>query len=332
AGSGEAEGTVAPLPAAGGRAAALEARLLAAALLQRAARSDQAEAQLAAASRARGRRGPATLRARGWYAEALRRSHAGDPRGAVRATRAGVRLLETYQTALGATDLRARASGHRAALAGLGLRLALAEGSPRGVFEWAERGKASHLLLPPLRPPDDPELADLLAQLRTTVPEVNESARTTAPVAGRLARLGHRQVALERAVRDRARRRPGEPAARPAGPVRPAELTATLADCALVEYFPLDGTIQAISLVAGRVRVRPVAPADRVQDLLDRVPFALRRLIYRDRRDGHRAAESAAIKLLRHAADNLDRLLVRPPAELGDRPLLLVPTRALQSL
>src|SRR5262249_6111413 len=157
-----------------------------------------------------------------------------------------------------------------------------------------------HLLLPPPRPPDDPELADLLARLRSTVLEISKSARTAEPAAGRLARLGHRQVVLERAVRDRVRRRPREPAARPARPVRPAGLTAALAGCALLEYFSLDGTVHAVSLVAGRLRVRPLAPADRVQDLLDRVPFALRRLIHRDRRDVHQPTDSAAITLLRH--------------------------------
>ena len=114
--------------------------------------------------------GPAMLRARGWYAEALARDDAGNPRGARTAIRAGLRLLDEHRAVLGATDVRAHAAGHRTALAELGLRIALRSGAPREVLEWAERGRATGLLMQRSgRPPDDPETADVVAALRGTV-------------------------------------------------------------------------------------------------------------------------------------------------------------------
>src|SRR4051794_2686837 len=80
-----------------------------------------------------------------------------------------------HRAALGATDMRARAAGHRTELAELGLRLALDEGRPRQAFAWAERGRATDLSFPrPPRPPEEPEVAQALAELRGIVVRVNE--------------------------------------------------------------------------------------------------------------------------------------------------------------
>ena len=148
------------------------------------------------------------LRARGWYAEALRRDDAGNPRGARAAIRAGLRLLDEHRAVLGAIDVRAHAAGHRTALAELGLRIALRSGRPRDVLEWAERGRATGLLMQRSgRPPDDPEAAEVLAALRGTVLEINELHG-----AGRGEEAGPllaRQTALERRIRERSLHRGG---------------------------------------------------------------------------------------------------------------------------
>jgi tetratricopeptide (TPR) repeat protein len=316
------------LTAARWPAAALDAHLVAGRLLLARSEAERGRAHLAAAALARRRRGPATLRARGWYAEALRRSSLGDVAGAGRAIRAGLSVLDTHHAALGATDLRARAAGHRAELVQLGLRQAVGGSRPRQVFEWAETGRASHLLMPPLRPPDDPELAAALARLRATAFQGAEIARTEGSVA-EMARLERRQAALERAVRERTWRRRGDAAAGAGTPVKPAPLARALAGRALVEFVELDGTLWALTAVDGRIRLHRLGPAEQVGDLLDRILFALRMLV---RAAGAADDVAPQLALLRHAAGRMDAFLLGGLAELGDRPLVLVPTGRLLSL
>jgi tetratricopeptide (TPR) repeat protein len=316
-----AEEIVTALAAAGWPAASMEGRLLAARLLLQRGRTDQAERHLREVSRARRGSGPATLRARAWYAEALLRSVTGDRRGASSAIRAGLRVLDRYRDVLGATDLRAHAAGHRTELVEVGLRIAIEDGRPRRVFEWAELGRASHLQQP-LRPPQDPELAATLAELRATVAEITNAD-------GAPAGLLQRQVALERRIRDHTRRRRGEPGARAPDPARtPGAVIEALGDTALIEFVQLDGVLYGVSIVDGRARLRRLGSAARVDDLLDRIPFALHRL---NRRVDARSA-SAAVRLLRHAADTLDGLLLAPFEEIGDRPVVMVPTGVLQCM
>ncbi|MEN3357389.1 MAG: hypothetical protein V7637_1371, partial [Mycobacteriales bacterium] len=209
------DGLLAALAAAGWPAAVQEARLAAARLALDRGRVPAARALLGAASRVAGRRAPAALRARGWYAAALLRLTAGEQAGAIRAARSGVRLLHEYGAALGATDLRVHVAGHRTELTDLGLRVAVADGRPRWVFEWAERGRASQFRHRPVRPPDDPELARLLARLRATAVEADRLRSAGRPTG----RLVAAQVALERQVRDRSRL---TPAARRHPPTRDA--------------------------------------------------------------------------------------------------------------
>ncbi|WP_433273871.1 CHAT domain-containing protein [Actinosynnema sp. CS-041913] len=295
--------------------AAVQARLDAARLADLRGRHAVATTHLTEAARAR-RRGPATLRARGWYAEALLRQRAGNPRGAAHAARAGLRVLDEHHAALGASDLRAYSATHRADLADLGLRAALAGGRPTAVFEWAERGRASRFLHRPVRPPDDPELADLLPRLRATTAELDRTPGTSS-------RLASRQVELERRIRDRSRllRADLTSATRHASP---RELARVLGDRALVEYLQVDDDLLALSLVDGRLRLHTLGSAAEAADLLDRVPFALRRLT---RPGNAKPAET----LLHGTATRLDELLLTP-VDIGDRPLVVVPTGVLHSL
>lgn len=322
-----AEEAVATLVEAKWPSAALEARLLAATLLQHRGRSDQAALHLREAARARVS-GPAMLRARAWYAEALWRASSGRRPAAYSAIRTGLKVLDDHRAVLGATDVRAYAAGHRIELAELGLRLALEDGRPRRVFEWAERGRASELLLQrPARPPQEPAIAQALAELRGTVLQINE-LRGSGSDGADVTRLVHRQTALEREVRDHFRRQrtvAGQlTAPRPTG-----ELIQRLGDAALLELVIIDGAVLAITLVAGRTRLRRLGPVREIDGFIDQIGFALRRLL---RRDGHSASRAAARGLLQQAAGRVDELLLRPLPELADRPLVVVPTGSLQCL
>ena len=211
-------------------------------------------------------------------------------------------------------------------MAGFGLRMAFDSGRPARVMEWAEQGRASHLLLRPVRPPADPDLAALLSELRVTVSEIFK-VRGTGGNAGALER---RQVALERQIRDHYRRWPGGQTSGPPRRVSLPALSAALGDAALLEFVRLDDPLHAVTVVRGRVRLCRLGQAAPVSELIGRAQFALHRLARHHAGDTSNAAASA---MLADAAERLDALLMRPVAsQTADRPLVVVPTGALQSL
>ncbi len=315
------------LAAVGWKIPALEARVLAGRIALGQGRRATAAKHLSMASRARFA-GPADARARAWLAEGLLRRADGRRSAALSALRAGLRVVQDHQATLGATELRAHVSVLRGALARWGLRMALEDHDPRRALWWAERGRASALQTRPAQPPENPELARDLADLRSTVAEIEQTRSE-----GRSAdALVQRQVLLERRVRDRCRtlnaaagdqpRRLGESV---------ADLIAPLGDAALVEYVEVDGHVHAVTVADGRVRLHALGAADAVPQTLAHVPFALHRLA--ERRVARAGREAAAAAVLRRAATVIDDLLLRPlQREVGDRPLIVVPTGALQSL
>ncbi|MBO0815791.1 MAG: CHAT domain-containing protein [Actinobacteria bacterium] len=313
------------LTATGWTTPALEARLFAGQLALDRGWETEGCRILAQVSQAR-RRGPALLRSRAWYAEALVRLARGNPRGASKAARSGLRVLDEHRATLGATDLRAYASGHRSELAALGLRIAITSGHASRVLAWAEEGRARHLLSRPARPPNDPELAAALARLRVTVAEIEELRRT-----GRSsATLVSRQAALERQIRDHCRRQPRGSMADPAPAVSVTGLAATLGEAGLIEFIQLDGALHAVAVVDGRARLRRLGTLEPVRGLVDRVAFALHRLARHHISEDNKAA---AASVLRHAADRLDATLLGPFArQLHGRALVVIPTGPLQSL
>ena len=242
------------------------------------------------------------------------------------AARTALRVMDEHRDGLGATDLRAHASGHRAEVATFGLRMAFDSGQPARVLEWAEQGRASHLTLRPVRPPSDPVLAAALSELRATVSEIFRLRGS----GGNTAALARRQVELERRIRDYHRRLPAGQADAPSRARLVPTLRDALREAALLEFVELDGTLYAVTVAGGRIRLCPLGPAARAADLIDRARFALHRLA---RHQPSEASKDAARVLLADAAERLDDLLLRPVArETADRPLVVVPTGALQSL
>ncbi|XVV00351.1 CHAT domain-containing protein [Actinosynnema sp. CA-248983] len=320
--------TVAALTSAGWVVAALDARLIVARLALESGRRALARRELTAATRA-GRGGPAEVRARAWHAVALLRLADGDRRGADAALRAGVRVLDRFRASLGATELRAHASGHADELTGLGLRLAVEQGRPEAVLRWAERRRAWALRLRPARPPDDAGLAADLSRLRQVAVDLARAGRDAVDPAGTSTDprpLLRRQAELERAVRNRARHAAGAVVPDDELPsVR--EMGAALGSAALVEYLDLAGRLYAVVVVDGRLGLHSPGSLDGVARDLTDLRFALRHLAYEPR--SHRRFT----ELVDRTARRLDAELVAPLLPvIGDRPLVVVPTGPLHDL
>ncbi|MEP6599270.1 MAG: CHAT domain-containing protein [Actinomycetota bacterium] len=305
----------------------LDARLAMARVALQKGSSRQARGLLASASHSRvGSK--ATIRAGAWHAEGLLRQSGGDLRGAQSAARAGLRILDDYAAAIGATELRAHVASHRGELAELGLRIAVGEGSARKAFYWAELGRASHLNQKASFV-DDPSLGDLTAELRVVAHDINELRS-----AGRAsAALLQRQIVLEGEIRAHTRReRSSQAGAGSRSAARfssPAELVRAMPDVAVVEYIALDGTLFALTVVDGRARMHTLAEIGDVIGLAARLPFALHRLT---RHNVSAQSRRAAADLLFSTAARLDDVMLRPLRHIADRPLLVVPTGALQWL
>jgi tetratricopeptide (TPR) repeat protein len=309
------------LAAAGWRQAAQRARVVAARCLLEAGDEAQAGALL---EQVVARHGPMTAgeRAGAWHAAGLLRHVRGDRRGARRAVAAGLRVVDDHRGTLGATELRAHAAAAGSDLAELGLRLALEGGGPREVLRAMESQRAVSVLLPPVRPPDDAELADELAQLRAA--EAERWSASDPAVAGAAAA---RVRTLELAVARRTRRVTDEGGSSP-GPAALDALLDGLGGRALLEYAVLDGDVLGVVAAGGRVRLRWLGPVAAIEREASSVLASLHRMA----RTGVSAASTAlAGQALEHALEVLAVALVTPFAgALGDRDVVVVPAGALR--
>ncbi|MFT3969125.1 MAG: CHAT domain-containing protein [Micropruina sp.] len=285
----------ATLRSAGWDADAVEGYLLAASLAPEPDRSDALAA--AAAHRSRG---PALVRARAWYAQAVLK--ADRPERARHAVRRGLTILDDHLSGVGADELRAGLARHRLELAGLGVDLALAHGRPSQVFDAVERARATVLVRDAVRPPNDPELADLLSRHRA-------------------ARSERERTALAGLVRDRSR------IARDAGELlRPApmsEVDAALGDAALVTWFARGHRLYALTRVAGRTRLHHLGAEQPLRAAVDRLSFAMHRLAA-EGVDHGRFGRSLE-QLLGTAAVEVQASLLASLPETTERELVLIP-------
>lgn len=318
--------TAADLEAAGWDAAAADARLIAARTATALGATERARQQLERAAADASQHGPLDVRVRARHADALLRLAENDRVGADAALRAGLRLISRYQAALGATELRAHVASHGDALATLGLQLALASGDPGSVLAWAERWRAGALRLRPARPPKDAALASALADLRRISVAIDDTTRDGEHPSALLRRRSDLEETVLRLTRQSqgAVHDPDDPCP------PPDRIVAALDGRALVEVVEVDGMYHAVVVCDTHIRLRALARRPEVLDELDSLRFNLRRLA---RRHGTGASLDAARLALQHAAGRLDGLLLGPLRDdVGDRPLVVVPTGELHAL
>ena len=305
---------------------------------------ETARTELAMATRTP--RGPARLRVQTWHAAALLRLADGDVDGAMRALESGMDVVDTYRRALGATELRTRASRLGSDLARLGTRLALRQRRPELVLVWSDRWRASALRAAPVRPPDDASEAADLARLRRLVGEEQAAMATgqdTKAVQDEIERV-------ERAIRERTLRRRADAEGRGArsgrdddggprasGRRRPGptssldveRLRGRLGGRTLVELLEVGGVLHAVLVDATRLETRRLGPLAPIEDEMRHLLFALRRLSTAPAGSPRVARAGEALAA---AAGQLERALLRP-LRLPSRPdLVLVPTGRLHAL
>jgi tetratricopeptide (TPR) repeat protein len=256
-----------------------------------------------------GRDAPVTLRllSRQARAELHRaRSQFGRARQQVRA---GLQELHAWQSSFGSLDLRSTLVGHGNELARLGLEMALRDGDPRLVLEWAERARALASRVTPVRPPPDPQLAHDLTELRM-LPSGDHVRR--------------------RALREQIRQQSwygagGGLVEDPVGfDVLQGRLAAT--DAVLVAHIVLAGQLHALIVTADSAHVRALGEAAPVRHLLDRVAADL------DTAAVHRTTGLGEMVRASLAADvaDLDALLLQPlAAHLASGRVVLTPSALL---
>jgi hypothetical protein len=250
----------------------------------------------------------------------------GQPAAAARELTAGLTALHRHRAQFGCLDLQTGAAVHGQDLARAGLAAAAASGSPAAVYRWAERARAQALLLPPVRPPDHPDAAAALEELRQA-----RSSLRAAELAGRPAGgLPGRIDALQRRVREQSWATPGRRAAPPAAPAQLAAVRAALGGAALVSYLRQGPDLAALVITGDRARLRPLGPYATAAEAVLRLRADLDAQAGRVLPD--RLATAVREATARDAAAVAAAVLTPLLADAGDRDLVVVPTGLLATV
>ncbi|HLF59735.1 MAG TPA: CHAT domain-containing protein [Acidimicrobiia bacterium] len=259
------------------------------------------------------RNGPVEVRLQSWLAKALIRLATGNPAGADAAARAGMRLLDDYQAALGATDIRTGVERHGAELGELGLRLALESAHPRRVLAWMERTRARALRHRPVTPSDHHAQAVDLAELRRISVEMRSAD------AGGARELSRQERALQESIRNRGRVTRAQSSG---GENVFPEIASSLRNRTLIEFASLDDRLWSVTIKEGRFSLAELGPETAVLNELESLRFTMRRLA--------RGRGNASTDLARQIAARLDEMLFGG-LDTGTGAVVVVPTPALHS-
>ncbi|HZD24341.1 MAG TPA: CHAT domain-containing tetratricopeptide repeat protein [Acidimicrobiia bacterium] len=286
--------------------------------------SDLAEARRWLTSAAGARRsGTSVGRTQAWYAEALLRIAEGNSYGAWRAIDAGQRVIRDYRATLGARDLRAHAASHGLDLARLALDHAVKKGSPWRVLDTVESWRAISRQVDSVRPPDDPELNHLLAELRRIDSEVRDRA-----LAGeRTDRLLREKARTEGRVRAVSRKTRGQGAGIDADKLDRSAIETALDGRRLLSYFAHEGTIGAVSMVGSKVTIHQLADLDQVTERTISLLRAVTRLAVGA---GTRRSLDATYSTMLSARHWLREALLPDPGD--DTPVVVIPAGDLHRL
>ena len=245
----------------------------------------------------------------------------GDDAAARRHLSQGLAALQAQRSRVGSVDLRTGTTAHGRALAAAGLEAAIRSGRVAEIFAWSERARAQALLLPPVRPPADPEAAAWVAELRGVQSALTEREMDGRPASG----LRARRDKLERSLREHAWFTAG--AAMPAERVGLGQVRSELGDAAMVVQLNVGRRLTALVLAGGRASVLDLGAVAPILAAVGRLRADL------DVSAGRRLPAPIAATVAettRGDAEMVVRRLLDPVRTLvGDRDLVIVPTGAL---
>ncbi len=246
----------------------------------------------------------------------------GESATAARQVRAGLRELAEYQARFGSIDLQTASAIHGRRLAEFSLSLAVRDRRAAGVLVAAERARAVSTRLPLVRPPDDPQSAELLAELRRTVESLRGGMQDAS------ASLLRQRRELERAITSRRWTLAGGRAVRP--PARVAEIRAATsdADVTMVVFVEVDAALHAVVIDDGRLRLHQLGGSAEITEQVRRVRADLDVLAQSRLPGGLRAAVRASFD--RSVAGLAARLVA--PLQVDGRRLVIVSTGILGQL
>jgi tetratricopeptide (TPR) repeat protein len=245
---------------------------------------------------------------------------------AMRQVRTGLAALHDWQSSFGSLDLQSSLVGHGRGLALQGLSLAVDDGRPDVVFEWAERARALASRVSPVRPPADERAAADLADLRQLQMEI-----TAAESAGHVSKT---LLAHANRLRSKIRQRAwyGEGSGVVTEPAALDEAVAVLADTdgALLSYLVVRGSVYALVVGADHPALVDLGPYARVRSVLDGLQADLD-MAAASRLSGPLA--KAVREGLRGRVGLLADALVTPLRDrLGDRRIVVVPAGSLAAV
>ncbi|MEU4192015.1 CHAT domain-containing protein [Kribbella sp. NPDC026611] len=296
-----------------GASEASAAHLLAGRLALAAGRPKTADRQLELAGRSSKDAQP-MARSAAWLGKALRAEARSDVRGMLTACARGLDALDEHRLTMGATELRALATGHGVELASLALRDALRRDDARRLLVWGERWRATALGVPPVRPSDDEQFVGELAALRDVVRRLDADPDPA---------LEKERRRLEKAVRDRTHRAQGG-ATGAVDRFDVDELVGALGESVLVELIEVDGVLHAVVVRDGRIIRHPVGSLEAAAVEVERSRFRLRWLAH------GRSQRGPSLDVI--GARLGDAILGQAQELLGDRPVVMVPPSRLQAL
>ena len=239
---------------------------------------------------------------------------------------AGMAALHRHRTQFGCLDLQTGAAVHGKDLARAGLAAALASGSPAAVYRWSERSRAQALLLPALRPPDDPAAAAALEELRQARHMLRARELAGQPTGG----LRGQVEKLQRHVRERSWAAPG-PRGIPAPAVAPFSVVREDTGGAGLVIYLKDGLVlRALVVVGGSANLRSLGEYAAAEEAALRLRADLD--AQAGRRLSGRLASTVAAATRQDAAALASAVLSPLLAEVGDRDLVVVPTGMLTTV
>ncbi|HZM81790.1 MAG TPA: CHAT domain-containing protein, partial [Candidatus Limnocylindrales bacterium] len=242
----------------------------------------------------------------------------GRPAEASRRLTTGLAELHRHRGQLGSLDLQTGTAVHGWDLAQVGLSAALSRGKTADVYRWAERARAQTLLLPAVRPPDEPDTAAMLESLRQTRHELRQAELSGTPAGA----LRTRSDALQRKLREHSWAATGTVTVARYAPF--AAVKAELIDAAMIIYLPDAARLRALVVLGGGAKLIDLGPYAEAENALLRLRGDL------DASAGRAMPQRLAMAVAaatRHDAVMLARAILGPILGLvGDRELVVVPT------